>query len=338
MKYFTVAALAAVAQAAQITALNEDAKVHTCAFTSNLNKAKDEDFATILAKHSAADPYTDASFTANESTLFWADAGEDWNKNVWVDGWGRASTNFYDNDKLTLFGDRGVNPLDIRQGKIGNCWIMSAASALAERPHRIENMFHYSGKNEVNPAGVYGVNIFALGVPKTIIVDDFLPLREWNPILPLQPIFAKFGADNSIWGMILEKALAKFHGNYKHLKGGNPLMAVRTLHGGPWEHVEHSEDGIDADKLWEMLTTHDMNDEIILAGTGGQGHWNQFENGLAKGHAYTILGAHDIGGGIRLVKVRNPWGKEQYEGDWCDWDDRWDDVPKDVKRRIGYEH
>ena len=70
--------------------------------------------------------------------------------------------------------------------------------------------------------------------------------------------------------MILEKALAKHHGNYRHLKSGNPLMGVRTLHGGPWEHRYHDhEDDGEVEKLWKMLSEHDANDEIMLAGTGG---------------------------------------------------------------------
>lgn len=41
--------------------------------------------------------------------------------------------------------------------------------------------------------------------------------------------------------------------------------------------------------------------------------------GLAKGHAFTILGVHEYAGQF-LVQVRNPWGKETYTGPWSDSD------------------
>ena len=83
----------------------------------------------------------------------------------------------YGNGKFSLFGSEGVTPKDILQGSIGNCWFMSAISAIAEAPGRVENMF-LNTSNAVEPKGIYGVNMFALGVPHTIIVDDSIPMYE----------------------------------------------------------------------------------------------------------------------------------------------------------------
>ena len=52
---------------------------------------------------------------------------------------------------------------------------MVAASALAEKPKRLEKIF-LNVNGETNKNGIYGVNLYALGVPHTIIVDDYLPL------------------------------------------------------------------------------------------------------------------------------------------------------------------
>lgn len=52
---------------------------------------------------------------------------------------------------------------------------MAAASALAEKPKRLEMLFH--GQSEfLNDKGIYAVNLFTLGVKHTVIVDDYLPL------------------------------------------------------------------------------------------------------------------------------------------------------------------
>ena len=144
----------------------------------------------------------------------------------------------------TLFGDNGaVSPMDIRQGWIGNCWFLSAASALAEVPGRLESTF-LNNDNELNAAGIYGVNFYTLGLPHTVIVDDWLPLQQnWDGTF--RTIFAKVGLDSSLWGAILEKAFAKYQGNYQHIVGGNPNVSGRTLHGGPYDGLWHSDYTVD---------------------------------------------------------------------------------------------
>ena len=51
--------------------------------------------------------------------------------------------------------------------------------------------------------GGYAVNLFALGVPQTTVVDDFIPF------LDNKPLAAGLSNDHSLWPMILEKAFAK---------------------------------------------------------------------------------------------------------------------------------
>ena len=57
---------------------------------------------------------------------------------------------------------------------------MVALSALAEYPDRVHNMFHNTRKSE---AGVYAVNIYALGVPYTTYIDDYLPINYDGTLL-----------------------------------------------------------------------------------------------------------------------------------------------------------
>ena len=70
--------------------------------------------------------------------------------------------------------------------------------------------------------------------------------------------------------------------------------------------------------------------------TRGSNHFTQHDNGLAKGHAYTVIGVTEAVPGQRLVKVRNPWGVEQYTGPWCDDCDEWNDVSQDVKDTLSF--
>ena len=109
--------------------------------------------------------------------------------------------------KLTLFG-KGISPDDVIQGGVGNCWFMAAASAVAGVDPGLVKKAFLNTSNQLNAAGIYAVDIYTLGVPHTIVVDDYLP-RWLNENDTMANIFANVGADQSIWGPILEKAFAK---------------------------------------------------------------------------------------------------------------------------------
>ena len=126
--------------------------------------------------------------------------------------WKRAKTAFSDH---TLFGTNGVTPQDMRQGVIDNSWFISAASALSEVPGRVEKIF-LNPINELSKNGIYALQFYTLGIPHTVIVDDYLPLQKKKGGT-YATVYAKPSADKAIFGPILEKAFAKYHGNYTHL-------------------------------------------------------------------------------------------------------------------------
>jgi len=47
------------------------------------------------------------------------------------------------------------------------------------------------------------------------------------------------GIDSAVWAPIMEKAFAKYHGNYGHIVGGDSRMAARTLSGAPYTTYDH---------------------------------------------------------------------------------------------------
>jgi len=54
--------------------------------------------------------------------------------------------------------------------------------------------------------------------------------------------------------------------------------------------------------------------------------------GLVDAHAYSLISAktiiQDKGGKVDLVKVRNPWGKKEWTGDWSDSSPKWTEAIK----------
>ena len=56
--------------------------------------------------------------------------------------WVRIRDKFPPSEGYSLWGENGVPTVhDIIQGDLGNCWFIAAASALAEKPGRIEKLF-----------------------------------------------------------------------------------------------------------------------------------------------------------------------------------------------------
>ena len=180
-----------------------------------MNKKAVPDFYTLYG--SGSSDYTDPDFShTSKNILAWSDAKETFAKGNKYQ-WKRAKEVYSDH---TLFGTNGVTPQDMRQGSIGNCWFISAASALSEVPGRVEKVF-LNANNEISKNGIYAVNLYTLGVPHTVVVDDYLPLQEWYG--KYHSVYASPSPDKAIYGPILEKAFAKYHGNYKHIGGGDPI-------------------------------------------------------------------------------------------------------------------
>ena len=52
---------------------------------------------------------------------------------------------------------------------------MAAISAMAEKPERVKDIFLSSA---YEPAGIYAMTMYSLGIPTTMIVDDYMPLSS----------------------------------------------------------------------------------------------------------------------------------------------------------------
>jgi calpain-15 len=148
-----------------------------------------------------------------------------------------------------------ITPEDIRQGYIGNCWIMAAISAVAEVESRIDDLFL---TKYLSPNGIYGMQLYSLGVPFTQIVDDYLPI--WDDY---QPVFANVGFDGSVWGALTEKVFAKWYGNYEHTIAGWMKHAVSALNGSPVS--EHWHTDYTKAAIWDILTSAHADNDIVTA-------------------------------------------------------------------------
>ena len=76
-----------------------------------------------------------------------------------------------------------------------------------------------------------------------------------------------------------------------------------------------------------MIKLYDKEGYLMCGGTPGQDMWTEKggadnEGGLVPGHAYSIIAAKEYKG-IKLLNIRNPWGKFEWDGEWSDKSSKW---------------
>ena len=177
--------------------------------------------------------------------------------------------------------------------------------------------------------GVYGFVFFRDGEWVPVVIDDYLFLKAldfgfgykgegtYDPSSKDRLKHRKqkqegstalyFGAcqdENETWLPLMQKAYAKAHGDYHAIDGGCVGEGVEDLTGGVATRIS-MEDVLDKKNLWEALLDTSKEFVFELGLFSGPSDTN---NGLARRHAYSIIGAREETGedgkAIRLVKIR----------------------------------
>ena len=215
--------------------------------------------------------------------------------------------------KSLIFED-SIECNDILQGNLGNCYFLSALSALTEMPYLLYQIFRTPEKND---QGFFEVVFFIDGEWQVVIIDDYFVTIDGTNDL-------KFAKSNGLelWAIILEKAWAKVNGGYANTIAGNPSDALQTITGFPVTRLFHEK--MDKEKLWKELLRSDQSDNIMCTSTNdGQ---ETIKAGLVENHAYTLIGAKEgtfDGQQLRILKIRNPWGNKEWLGRYSDNDSSW---------------
>ena len=82
--------------------------------------------------------------------------------------WKRATDIFGRPEVFT----KGIDPNDVKQGALGDCYYLACLSSLAENPANVSARFV---TKEFNQAGIYLMTLFVNGVVTPVVVDDYLP-------------------------------------------------------------------------------------------------------------------------------------------------------------------
>ncbi|KAJ2901442.1 uncharacterized protein MKZ38_001872 [Zalerion maritima] len=255
-----------------------------------------------------------------------------------------------------------ISSSDIKQGALGDCWLISGLSGLANAPELLKRLCVAYDTN----IGIYGFVFYRDGEWVYSIIDDKLYLlsADWDhPSLQrhlLQKIdrednehvyrktyqngskalfFAKCKDENETWVPLMEKAYAKCHGDYASLEGGFSGEGLEDLTGGVTIEVLTS-DILDLDDFWKNQLLK-VNDEFLFSCTTGllEPGYGQRE-GIEEAHAYMLLAARTLTkgdkAGTRLVLLRNPWGatrKGVWEGAFSDGSKEW---TPEIQEELGH--
>ncbi|KAK9414098.1 putative Calpain catalytic domain-containing protein [Seiridium unicorne] len=239
---------------------------------------------------------------------------------------------------------------DVKQGNLGDCWLIASLSALANVEDGVKRMcVEYDTR-----IGIYGFVFFRDGEWVYSIVDDklFLTSPNWDSPSMQRDLLTQidresedaeqtyrktyqtgskslfFGSNkdpNETWVALIEKAFAKVHGDFSSLIGGWIGEGLEDLSGGVTTELLGS-DILDLDGFWENEVSK-VNQEFMFGCSTGllDGGYGE-RNGIREGHAYVVMDAKQLKNGERLVKLRNPWGKLKkgiWDGPWSDGSKEW---------------
>ncbi len=222
--------------------------------------------------------------------------------------WKRASEIFDNN--YSLFDDK-VECDDIKQGHLGNCYFLSSLAALTEYPQLITQVFK---TKSISSNGYYEIVLFIDGIWQVVILDDFFPVEQGTNKLS----FAKPNG-NELWVILLEKAWAKVNGGYANTISGLTTDPVAAITGFTTQALEHKDYETISEELWSILLESDQSNNVMCTSTKADEESKKM--GLVANHAYTLIGVKEVeylGKTIRLVKIRNPWGYKEWNGEWSD--------------------
>ena len=250
-----------------------------------------------------------------------------------------------------LFSD-GVSPIDVRQGRFSDCYLMAAVSAVAAvRPHDIESILHDNGDGSFNgnfyspdkSFEVYTEEVAPLvRSEESIIVDADFPIAAREEVAyPFNAGELVYGRAREIapneyelWPVVLEKMLAIRQSRRSKLPedtyaaihqygftgdSGSIMSALTGMHterlGVQGVHMN--------DVYLRLATNFSLNYPTVI--NTYSNHSKYQDSGLHGDHNYVMLEVDDYpeDGGLFRVKIYNPWGysepDEPWEGDGIFW-------------------
>ncbi len=90
----------------------------------------------------------------------------------------------------------GIEPGDVCQGGLGDCWFLGALSVVAAR---MDLMKVILATDEHKEKGIYAFRFYKFGAWREIVIDDLVPVFQFRPV------FASSANPDEMWVILIEK-------------------------------------------------------------------------------------------------------------------------------------
>ncbi|XP_041849748.1 calpain-9 [Melanotaenia boesemani] len=224
----------------------------------------------------------------------------------------------------------GASRLDIRQGKLGDCWLLSAIASLSVHQPLLKKVVPLNQSFEDGYNGSFTFRFWQYGQWEEVKIDDFLPTQGNNLIYLSSP------ERNEFWSSLLEKAYAKLKGGYRALDMGFPHEAMVDMTGGVAEVLNIAS----LPRNLPDLLRHMLAKGALINCANSQGPLEKMnELGIMYRHAYSLTAVEKVKtthGTEDLVRILNPWGNTEWLGPWSDLrGPEWSTVSIEEQRQLG---
>jgi hypothetical protein len=221
-----------------------------------------------------------------------------------------------------LFGDK-IQKEDVTLGSIPDSYFISVLISLTEFPQLIFQLFKTVTLPDSNDMAIE-IALKIDGDWKVVLLDDMIPVKKGTK----EPIGAKTN-NEVVWGLFLEKAWAKINGGYANICIGNPKDVFETLTPFACLPIEIATEN--PKTFWKNIRDSDAFDCIMTCSTDGRD--NLKSKGLLNNHTYCLRSAYEkpiFEDKVKLLKLNNPFGKGEWNGEWSDNSDKWNDETKEL--------